>query len=208
MGDIVDFDLNRGKGEAIDSFAVADADFKEASKRLEENQDEETLKEFLKAMGGLAKEALKNPYLKELMDGADELYKEFQKRYEDIINHAPRFDAGLRMQYYAEVMLSFVQDTFHSGDRHYFWDFSDFYFLFDNAHSDYARQYKELEEQYPFTGRMTYDADELEKMVTNCLQEIIQLKPNDSDGEKTRLMYKASKLFEIYRNMMYYFDEQ
>ncbi|MCM1101164.1 MAG: hypothetical protein NC398_07240 [Acetatifactor muris] len=93
MGDIIDFELNGGKGKAVDSFAMADADFEEASKRLKDSQDKETLKEFLKAMGGLAKEAFENPYLKELMDGADELYKEFRKRYEDI---------------------------FHSGDRHYF----------------------------------------------------------------------------------------
>lgn len=208
MGDIVNFDQrNRKQKKLMDSFAVADAEFAEAAKGLEKNMTSETLKEFLDSMGSLAKEALKNPYLKELMDGADELQKEFRKRYKDIIDNEPKFDAGLRMQYYAEVMLSFVYPAFHSGDKHYFWDFSDFYFMFDNAYSNYSGQYKELEESYPFTGRLIYDSNELEKLATDCLQNIIRLNPNKNDEQKTRLMYKASELFEIHRNLMYYFDE-
>lgn len=198
MGDIINY---------MDSFAEADADLAEAAGRLREDQSEENLQEVLKSMGALAREALQNPRLKELMDEADESYKEFLNRYKDIIRSAPKFDAGLRMQYYAEVMLSFVHAVFHSDHIGFWDDFADFHPLFDAAYSDYAKRYKDLERPYPFTGRLTYDADELEKMVTSCLQDIVRLRPNESDEQKTKLMYKASELFEIYRNMLYYFDQ-
>lgn len=213
MGDIVPFDgrhpvkkQNISSGVHNDSFRQADAEFETAAERLMESGGEEELAEFLRAMGGLAGEALKNPHVKEVMDKADELYQEFKRRNRDVIDNAPKFDAGLRMQYYAEVMLGLADRIFHTEDgfSQPFDDFADFMNLYNLAFSKYSEQYSDLEEEYHFTGELTYDVAELERMVMECLKEVVRLRPNESDRDKTRLLYHGSRLFEVYRNMLYY----
>ena len=206
MGKIIDFDSNK----ATDPFDVADAEFEEAAKRFMKSDGDEGLDEFLTAMGNLTKEVIDDPKLQEMMKREEEREQEFQRRNQEIIKHEPKFDAGLKMQYYAKIMLELADKVFHTEDgfSRPFDDFSYFMELYDSAFSKYSKQYPELEEEYCFSGELTYDVVELERMVMECLEEVVKLKPNDSDKDKTRLLYHGSRLFELYRNMLYYSSEK
>lgn len=209
MGQIIDFDANK-KNTATDPFDVADAEFEEAAKRFVESDGEEGLEEFLKAMKELTGEIVDDPKVQEMMRREEEREQEFRRRNQEIIKHEPKFDAGLKMQYYAKIMLKLADKVFHTEDgfSQPFDDFSYFMELYDSAFSKYSKQYPDLEEEYCFSGELTYDVAELERMVMECLEEVIQLKPNDSDKDKTRLLYHGSRMFELYRNMLYYSSEK
>lgn len=212
MGQIVDFDANRKRNAVIDPFAVASAEFEKAAKRFAESEGEEGLEEFLKAMKELSEEIVDtdDPKVQEIIGQEREREKEFRRRNQEIIRNEPKFDAGLKMQYYAKIMLELADKVFHTEDgfSQPFDDFSYFMEFYDSAFSKYSKQYPELEEEYCFSGELTYDVVELERMVMECLEEVIQLKPNDSDKDKTRLLYYGSRLFELYRNMLYYCSEK
>lgn len=210
MGQIIDFEANKKRNTTIDPFAVADVEFEEAAKKFAESEGDEGLDEFLTAMGNLAKEVIDDPKLQEMMKREEEREQEFRRRNQEIIKHEPKFDAGLKMQYYAKIMLELADNVFHTEDgfSQPFDDFSYFIEFYDAAFSKYSKQYPELEEEYCFSGELTYDVVELERMVMECLEEVIQLKPNDSDKDKTRLLYHGSRLFELYRNMLYYSSEK
>lgn len=132
---------------------------------------------------------------------------EFMEEYKEIIDNAPKFDMGLQMQYYAGVMLGYVDAIFHEegGWRKPFDVFDFFYYnFFCEIAAKFTRYYQHLEREYPFTGKLTYNADKLENLLTTCLKTIIGLHPEDNDEHKTELMYEANRMFEIWRNMVYY----
>ena len=210
MGQIIDFDANKKRNTATDPFDVADAEFEEAAKRFAESEGEEGLDEFLTAMENLAKEVVDDSKLQEMMRREEEREQEFRRRNQEIIKHEPKLDAGLKMQYYAKIMLELADKVFHTEDgfSQPFDDFSYFMEFYDSAFSKYSKQYPDLEEEYCFSGELTYDVVELERMVMECLEEVIQLNPNDSNRDKTRLLYHGSRMFELYRNMLYYSTEK
>lgn len=210
MGQIINFEADKKRNTVTDPFDVADAEFEEAARRFAESKGEEGLEEFLHAMGALAASALDGLDVQAMVEWEKKKREEFLKRNQEIIKNEPKFDAGLRMQYYAGVLLGLVDKVFHTEDgfSQPFDDFADFWNLFDIAFSEYTHQYPDLEEEYCFSGELTYDVVELERMVMECLEEVIQLNPNDSDRDKTRLLYNGSRLFELYRNMLYYSSEK
>lgn len=212
MGQIIDFDANKKRNTVTDPFALADAEFEEAAKRFEESEGEEGLEEFLKAMKELTGEIVDvdDPKVQEMMRREEEREQEFRRRNQEIIRNEPKFDAGLKMQYYAKVMLNLADKIFHTEDGFLqpFDDFSYFMEFYDFAFSKYSKQYPDLEEEYCFAEELTYDVAELERMVMECLEEVIQLKPNDSDKDKSRLLYHGNRMFELYRNMLYYSSEK
>lgn len=209
-GQIIDFDVNRKRNAVTDPFAVANAEFEKAAKRFEESEGEEGLEEFLMAMGNLAKEITDDSNIQGMMRLEEEREKEFRKRNQKVIKNEPKFDAGLRMKYYATIMLELADKVFHTEDgfSQPFDDFAYYMEFYDSAFSKYSKQYPDLEEEYHFTGELTYDVAELERMVVECLEEVIQLNPNDSDRDKTLLLYHGSRMFELYRNMLYYSSEK
>lgn len=214
MGDIIPFDKRktvdkRNISSTATAYKRADAEFEETAKRFMESDEAEELAEFLDAMGALADTVLNGPDVQAMLEREKKEEEEFLKRNQEIIRNEPKFDMGLRMQYYAEVMLGLADKIFHTEDGFLqpFDDFFRFMDRFDTAFSKYSRQYPDLEEEYQFTGEMTFDVAELERMVMGCLEEIIQLKPNDSDKDKTRLLYCGSRLFEVYRNLLYYHSD-
>lgn len=210
MGQIIDFDANKKRNTVTDPFAVADAEFEKAAKKFEESEGEEGLEEFLMAMGKLSKEITDDPNVQEMIRREEERENEFRKRNQEIIRSEPKFDAGLKMQYYAKVMLNLVDKIFHTKDgfSQSFDDFPYFMEFYDSAFSKYSKQYPDLEEEYCFAEELTYDVAELERMVMECLEEVILLKPNDSDKDKTRLLFHGNRMFELYRNMLYYSSEK
>lgn len=210
MGKIIAFNSNKKRNTVADSFAVADAEFEEAARRFMESDEDEVLDEFLTAMGNLTKEVIDDPKLQEMMRREEEREQEFRRRNQEIIKHEPKFDAGLKMQYYAKILLELADKVFHTEDGFLqpFDDFAYFMEFYDIAFSKYSKQYPELEEEYCFSEELTYDVVELERMVMECLEEVVQLKPNDSDKDKTRLLYHGSRMFELYRNMLYYSSEK
>lgn len=214
MGDIIPFEKRktvdrRNVPSTADAYKKADAEFEAVAKRFMENGGEDELSEFLDAMGALADTVLNDPNVQAMQERERKEEEEFLKRNQEIIRNEPKFDMGLRMQYYAEVLLGLADKIFHAegGFSRSFDDFSHFMDYFDSSFSKYSKQYPDLEEEYHFTGEMTFDVAELERMVMECLEEIIQLKPNDSDEDKTRLMYCGSRLFEVYRNLLYYHSD-
>lgn len=210
MGQLIDFDAYRKQNMVTDPFDVADAEFEAAAERFKESGGKEGLPEFLHAMGALAASALDGLDVQAMVEWEKKKREEFLKRNQEIIKNEPKFDAGLRMQYYAGVLLGLVDKVFHTEDgfSQPFDDFADFWNLFDIAFSEYIHQYPELEEKYHFSGELTYDVVKLEQKVMECLQETVRLRPNESDRNKTRLLYCGSWLFEVYRNMLYYSSEK
>lgn len=211
MGDIIPFEKRktvdrRNVPSTADACKRADAEFEAVAKRFVESDGDEGLTEFLDAMGILADTVLNGPNVQAMQEQERKEEEEFLKRNQEIIRNEPKFDMGLRMQYYAEVMLGLADKIFHAEDgfSQPFDNFSHFMDYFDAAFSKYSKQYPDLEEEYYFTGELTMDMAELERMVMECLKEIVQLKPNDSDEDKTRLLYCGSRLFEVYRNLLYY----
>lgn len=65
----------------------------------------------------------------------------------EIIDNEPGFDAGLRMQYYAKLMLNLTDRVFHTEDgfSQPFDDFGEFWTLYDSAFSKYSKQYADVE---------------------------------------------------------------
>lgn len=211
MGEIIPFEKwktvdKRNISSTADAYKRADAEFEETAKRFVESDGEDELSEFLDAMGALADTVLNGPNVQIMQEREKKEEEEFLKRNQEIIRNEPKFDMGLRMQYYAEVLLGLADKIFHAEDgfSRPFDDFSHFMDYFDSSFSKYSKQYPDLEEEYHFTGELILDVAELERMVMECLEEVIQLKPNDSDEDKTRLMYCGSWLFELYRNLLYY----
>lgn len=214
MGEIIPFERRkpvdkRNISSTADAYKRADAEFEAVAKRFMESGGEDELSEFLDAMGILADTVLNGPNVQAMQERERKEEEEFLKRNQEIIRNEPKFDMGLRMQYYAEVLLGLADKIFHAEDgfSQPFDDFSHFMDYFDAAFSKYSKQYPDLKEEYHFTGEMTFDVAELERMVMECLKEIAQLKPNDSDEDKTRLMYCGSRLFELYRNLLYYHSD-
>lgn len=214
MGDIIPFDKRktvdkRNISSTADSYKRADAEFEETAKRFVESDGDEGLAEFLNAMGILADTVLNGPNVQAMQEREKKEEEEFLKRNQEIIRNDSKFDMGLRMQYYAEVLLGLADKIFHAEDgfSQPFDDFSHFMEYFDSAFSKYSKQYPDLEEEYHFTGELILDMAELERMVMECLKEIVQLKPNDSDKDKTRLLYCGSRLFEVYRNLLYFHSD-
>lgn len=214
MGEIIPFERQktvdkRNVPSTADAYKRADAEFEETAKRFVESDGEDELSEFLDAMGALADTVLNGPNVQAMQEREKKEEEEFLKRNQEIIRNEPKFDMGLRMQYYAEVLLGLADKIFHAEDgfSRPFDDFSHFMDYFDSSFSKYSKQYPDLEEEYHFTGEMTFDMAELERMAMECLEEIVQLKPNDSDEDKTRLLYCGSRLFEVYRNLLYYHSD-
>lgn len=214
MGEIIPFEKRKtvdkwNISSTTDAYKRADAEFEAVAKRFVESDGDEGLTEFLDAMGILADTVLNGPNVQAMQERERKEEEEFLKRNQEIIRNEPKFDMGLRMQYYAEAMLGLADKMFHveDGFSQPFDDFSYFMDYFNAAFSKYSKQYSDLEEEYHFTGEMAFDVAELERMVMECLLEIIQLKPNDSDEDKTRLLYCGSRLFEVYRNLLYYHSD-
>lgn len=214
MGDIIPFDKRktvdkRNISSTADAYKRADAGFEAVAKRFMESDGEDELSDFLDAMGALADTVLNGSDVQVMQEREKKEEEEFLKRDQEIIRNEPKFDMGLRMQYYAEVLLGLADKIFHAEDgfSRPFDDFSHFMDYFDSSFSKYSKQYPDLEEEYHFTGEMTFDMAELERMAMECLEEIVQLKPNDSDEDKTRLLYCGSRLFEVYRNLLYYHSD-
>lgn len=214
MGEIIPFEKwktvdKRNISSTADACKRADAEFEAVAKRFMESGGEDELSEFLDAMGALADTVLNGSDVQIMQEREKKEEEEFLKRNQEIIRNEPKFDMGLRMQYYAEVLLGLADKIFHAEDgfSQPFDDFSHFMDYFDAAFSKYSKQYPDLEEEYHFTGEMTFDVAELERMVMECLEEIVQLKPNDSDEDKTRLLYCGSRLFEVYRNLLYFHSD-
>lgn len=214
MGEIIPFEKRktvdrRNVPSTATAYERAGAEFEAVAHRFMESDGEDELSEFLDAMGILADTVLNGPNVQAMQEREKKEEEEFLKRNQEIIRNEPKFDMGLRMQYYAEVLLGLADKIFHAEDgfSQPFDDFSHFMDYFDSAFSKYSKQYPDLEEEYHFTGELILDMAELERMVMECLKEIVQLKPNDSDKDKTRLMYCGSRLFELYRNLLYYHSD-
>ncbi|MCM1540810.1 MAG: hypothetical protein NC121_06055 [Blautia sp.] len=135
------------------------------------------------------------------------LDEEIRQEYREIIEGEPRDSIGLKLRYYAEVMLGYVDEVFHGEDG---WNrpfdvFSFFYYkFFDPISAKFEELYPQLERKYRFTVAYIEDAQELENRVTTGLKRIASLRPEENDADKTELMYEAARLFETVRSMVFY----
>ncbi len=139
----------------------------------------------------------------EMMEGREiQERKMFEERYKDVISQAPD-SAEAQLQYFASVLSNFLSAIFHGEQKdqfNTFMDFSEFYLSeFDTAYCEYRNDNKKYEKEYPFRFP-SLEADSLENAMQNCLQQII------NSNDKTEIMWQTSRLFELYHNMLDYFN--
>lgn len=208
MGKIIKFDVqgNARRKTVSNSLTLADTEFAEAVKNFEESDEEKGMEDLFSAIKKLAHAVSSGPEVEEMIRISEKRQKEFLEKNKELIDAEPKFDAGLRMQYYAQILLKLAVEIFHTKDGFYkpLDDFSYFMDFYNSAFSKYSSQYSELEEDYCFTGKVTYDIKVLEAMLTDCLVEILQLRPNESDYDRTRLLYNGNRLSELYCNLLDY----
>lgn len=147
MGEIIPFEKRktvdrRNVPSTATAYERAGAEFEAVAHRFMESGGEDELSEFLNAMGILADTVLNGPNVQAMQEREKKEEEEFLKRNQEIIRNEPKFDMGLRMQYYAEVLLGLADKIFHAEDgfSQPFDDFSHFMDYFDAAFSKYSKQ--------------------------------------------------------------------
>lgn len=177
------------------------------AKTVEIPNESKIITDFIGYIASEVSEIQNNPWRKPLDQREKEEQKEFEERYNDILTAAPHSNED-KLRYFANVMLNLIPSVFH--DRHknqFFSDFSMFYLSeFDAAYSQYCNVNQEYEKEYPFRFPLL-EANALEKELQDCLQQIIFPSPAKSRKERAEIvMWQASRLFELYHNMLDYFS--
>lgn len=162
--------------------------------------ENKTITDFIGYMASEVSEIQNSPWQKPLEQREQEDQKEFAERYNDVLAAAPRTAEG-KLRYFANVMLNLLPFVFHGRQKNLFFsDFSMFYLSeFDAAYFEYHNNNENFEKEYPF--RFTaLDADSLENAIQDCLWQII------NSNDKPEIMWQASRIFELYHNMLDYFS--
>ena len=212
MGKIIEFKKNEvinapnSSDEPETEFQAASKRFNDAAKLFLESDGDDGLDIFVEEMANLARIALCG-------EGSEELMRRIeQRRIEFIENNkhlliSEKFTPDVRMKHYANILLGFIDDIFNTEDGFHkpFDNFAYFMEYFDTAFSNYGSQNPEFDEIYDFNGEMFY-GEELHDMIKNCLTDIIQLRPDECDEDKAKLLHNGYKMFELYRNLLHYSD--
>lgn len=166
------------------------------AKTVEICSENSSLTDFIGYMASEVSRIQSKLWTKPLEEREKEERNEFEEKYCDVLAAAP-ISRSDRISYFANVMLCLLPYVFH--DRHkkqFFSDFSMFYLSeFDAAYCEYRSNNEKYEKEYPFQFP-SLDADILENALQDCLHQIIH------SNDKTEIMWQASRLFELYHNML------
>lgn len=170
------------------------------AKIVEISNESKTITDFIGYMASEVSGIQNSPWRKPLEEREKEEQKEFEERYNDVLATAPRTNEG-KLRYFADVMLNLLPFVFHDRQKNLFFsDFSMFYLSeFDSAYSQYSSENQKYEKEYPFRFP-SLDTDSLEAAIHDCLWQIT------NSNERTEIMWQASRLFELYHNMLDYFS--
>ena len=207
MGKIIDFNENKGINKPETEFEAASKRFNDAAKLFLESDGNDGLDIFVEEMANLARAAFCGEGSDELMQRIEQRRIEFVKNNKHLII-SDKFAPDVRIKHYANILLGLIDEVFNTDDgfRKPFDRFSYFMDYFDAAFSNYGSQNPEFDEIYDFSGELIR-GERLHEMIKECLTDIIQLKPNESDDDKRRLLYDGYRMFELYRSLLYYSDD-
>lgn len=166
------------------------------AKTVEISNEDRSITDFVRYMAAEVSKIQKKPLGKLLEKREDEERNEFEEKHCDVLAAAP-ISCSDRISYFANILLYLLPSVFHNRHKNQFFsDFSMFYlFEFDAAYCEYRSDNKNYEKEYPFRFP-SLDADALENALQNCLRQIVH------SNDKTEIMWQASRLFELYHNML------
>lgn len=212
LGKIIEFNENKvinnpnSSDEPETEFEAASKRFNDAAKLFLESDGNDGLDIFVEEMANLARAAFCGEGSEELMQRIEQRRIEFIENNKHLII-SEKFAPDVRIKHYANILLGLIDEVFNTEDGFHkpFDDFSYFMDYFDAAFSNYGSQNPEFDKPYDFSEEMIYGKS-LHEMIKDCLTDIIQLRPDECDEDKAKLLHNGYRMFELYRNLLHYSD--